>query len=105
MYQSNKRALGRTKKITIKDKRLARGQLVPYAQGTLLNSKLNLSKYYILGSYKNRTCNLMIKNFSSSDEGKYHCQYVENDTTISRFYRVNIKSKYSVYIIKFKLKH
>lgn len=69
--------------------------LMPYAQGTLLNSKLNISKYYILGSYENRTCNLIIKTFSSNDEGKYHCQYVENDTTISRFYRVLVQSKYS----------
>ncbi|XP_052080735.1 uncharacterized protein LOC127718720 [Mytilus californianus] len=65
---------------------------MPYAQGTLLNSKLNLSKYYIMGSYKNRTCNLMIKNFVANDEGKYHCQYVENDTTISRFYKVHIQT-------------
>ncbi|CAG2204098.1 DSCAM [Mytilus edulis] len=72
--------------------------LMPYAQGTLLNSKLNLSKYYILGSYKNRTCNLMIKTISSNDEGKYHCQYVKNDTTISRFYRVNIQTPLDVTI-------
>ncbi|CAC5393254.1 unnamed protein product [Mytilus coruscus] len=72
--------------------------LMPYAQGTLLNSKLNLSKYYIVGSYKNKTCNLMIKKFSSNDEGKYHCNYVENDTTISRFYRVLIQNPPDVLI-------
>lgn len=68
-------------------------QLIPYSQGHLLNPKLNLSNYYIVGSYKNRTCNLMIKNVSSYDEGKYFCQYVENDRTISRFYRLILQSK------------
>lgn len=77
-------------------------QLIPYSQGILLNPKLDLLKHYIVGSYKNRTCNLMIKKFASNDEGKYRCQYVENDTTISLFYRVIIQSKYLVYIIKFK---
>ncbi|CAC5393267.1 unnamed protein product [Mytilus coruscus] len=67
-------------------------QLIPYSQGVLLNPKLNLSNYYIVGSYKNRTCNLMISNVSSNDEGKYHCQYVENDTTNSLFYRVLIQN-------------
>lgn len=80
-------------------------QLIPYSQGLLLNPKLDFRKYHIVGSYKNKTCNLLIKKFSSNDEGKYHCQYVENDTTNSCFYRVHIQSRYSVFIIKFKEKH
>lgn len=68
-------------------------QLIPYSHGVLLNPKLNLSNYYIVGSYKNKTCNLRIKNVSSYDEGKYLCQYLENNTTISRFYRLILQSK------------
>lgn len=72
-------------------------KLIPYSTGVLLNPKLNLSKYYIIGSYKTRTCNLMIKQFSSYDEGMYHCQFVENNTANSHFYRVFIKCKYFFY--------
>ncbi|CAC5383226.1 unnamed protein product [Mytilus coruscus] len=63
-------------------------KLIPYTEGFRVNKKLNISNINVVGSYENRTCNLVITKFSTDDEGKYKCQYVENNITNSRVYKV-----------------
>ncbi|CAC5378825.1 NCAM [Mytilus coruscus] len=66
-------------------------QLIPYTEGFRVNKKLDISNFNVVGSYENRTCNLVITKFSIDDEGKYKCQYVENHITNSHVYKVLLK--------------
>lgn len=74
--------------------RLYEENLIPYTEGFKINTKLNITNINVVGSYENKTCNLMIKEFSIDDEGIYKCQYVENYKTNNHVYKVLLKSKY-----------
>lgn len=80
-------------KLSSKTNKLKEERLIPYTEGFRVNKQLNLSKINVVGSYENRTCNLMIKEFSIDDEGTYKCQYVENHTTNNYVYKVLLTSE------------
>lgn len=69
--------------------------LIQYAHGLHLNPKLEKTNVRVVGDYAKKTCNLLIEDFSTDNEGKYKCQYIENDITNIQVYEILLTCKYA----------